>query len=272
MGTKQNMSTTTPDDHDAREERSEELEMTPSLPDSDMAEVNNVEPRPTTVEEEQKASEPLQKSSSPQSETPKKKLCGVCNENEYKYKCSRCYLPYCSIACSTIHKATHPAEEPKPAIELKAHPTLPPKPLVARPGTVAGATNAANTVTTNPFAALDDSKELRELFKKFPRLQLLLDRINKATLPPIHNMQQTLNGGRRKEQPWNSDRGLEKGVKVLDNLRNTGSKDGKAIREFSKLVLQLLSQESGLSAREVVEKELATENQKVVEQLLNGEL
>jgi len=85
-------------------------------------------------------------------------------------------------------------------------------------------------------------------------------------------MQQTLNGGRRKEQPWNSDRGLEKGVKVLDNLRNTGSKDGKAIREFSKLVLQLLSQESGLSAREVVEKELATENQKVVEQLLNGEL
>merc|ERR1711977_816353 len=135
---------TTPDDHDAREARSEELaqpvqpvqpEMTASLPDSDMAEVNNVEPRPTTVEEEQKASEPLQKSSSPQSETPKKKLCGVCNENEYKYKCSRCYLPYCSIACSTIHKATHPAEEPKPAIELKAHPTLPPKPLVARPGT-----------------------------------------------------------------------------------------------------------------------------------------
>ena len=94
-----NMTTTTPDDHDAGEERSEELaqpvlpELAASLPDSDMAEVDNVEPRPTTVEEEEKAPEPPQKSSSPQSETPKKKLCGVCDEKEYKYKCSRCYLP-----------------------------------------------------------------------------------------------------------------------------------------------------------------------------------
>ncbi|PVH84605.1 hypothetical protein DL98DRAFT_584680 [Cadophora sp. DSE1049] len=267
------MSATTPNDHEAGKEESEELaqpEATTSLPDSDMAEVNNVDPPVMTVDEE--ASKAPEKSSSPQPESPKKKLCGVCNEKECKYKCSRCYLPYCSIACSTIHKATHPAEEPKPAVELKAHPTLPPKPPIARPGTVAGATNAANSATANPFAALDDSKELRELFKKFPRLQMLVDRINKATLPPVHNMQQNLNGGRRKEQPWNSDRGLEKGAKVLDDLRNTGSKDGRAIREFSKLILRLLSQENGLSAREVVEKELAEENQRVVEQLLNGEL
>ncbi|KAH7407555.1 hypothetical protein BKA64DRAFT_640480 [Cadophora sp. MPI-SDFR-AT-0126] len=267
------MSTSTPDDHEAGKEDPEEPaqpETTTSLPDSDMAEVNNVDPAATTVDKE--ASEPPEKSSSPQPVAPKKKLCGVCNEKEYKYKCSRCYLPYCSIACSTIHKATHPAGEPKPAVELKAHPTLPPKPPVARPGTVAGAAKAANSPTANPFAALDDSKELQELFKKFPRLTMLLNRINKATLPPVQNMQLNLSGGRRKEQPWNSDRGLEKGAKALDDLRNTGSKDGRAIREFSNLILRLLSQENGVSAREVVEKELAEENQKVVEQLLNGEL
>lgn len=100
---------------------------------------------------------------------------------------------------------------------------------------------------------------------------MLLNRINKATLPPVNNMQQNMNGGKRKEQQWNSDRGLQKGVNALNDLRNTGSKDGKAIREFSKLILRLLSPGGGLSARELVEKELAEENQKVIEQLLDGE-
>jgi len=28
-----------------------------------------------------------------EADVPKKKLCGICNENEWKYKCTRCYLP-----------------------------------------------------------------------------------------------------------------------------------------------------------------------------------
>ncbi|KAH9223370.1 hypothetical protein DL95DRAFT_283910 [Leptodontidium sp. 2 PMI_412] len=245
-----------------------------NLPDSNGAEVNNGNPSTTTAPVDEEASKEPEESSPPPLEPPKKKLCGICNEKEFKYKCSRCYLPYCSIACSTIHKATHPAEEPIPTIETKAHPTLPAKPPASRPGTVAGAANAANTAATNPrgpFAALDDSKELQELFKKYPRLPMLLERINKVTLPPVNNMQQAQNGARRKEQQWNSDRGLQKGVQALSELRNTGSKDGRAIREFSQLILRILSPEDGLTAREVVEKELAEENQKVVEQLLNGE-
>lgn len=120
---------------------------------------------------------------------------------------------------------------------------------------------------------MDESKELQELFKKYPRLRTLLDRINKATLPPINNnAQQNQNGGKRKEQPWNSDRGLQKGIQVLNDMRNTGSKDGKAVREFSNLILRILSQQEGISARDAVEKEVAQENQKIIEQLLNGEL
>ncbi|KAH7356855.1 hypothetical protein BKA65DRAFT_548241 [Rhexocercosporidium sp. MPI-PUGE-AT-0058] len=268
------MSITTPDENDHTKDDVAQLEpeVTTNLLDTNVAEVNNRIPSPpTTAVVDETASKEAEESSPPPPEPPKKKLCGVCNKNEYKYKCSRCFLPYCSIACSTIHKATHPTEEPKPAAETKAHPTLPAKPSVARPGTVAGAANAASPNPRGPFAALDDSKELQELFKKFPRLQMLLDRINKATLRPVNDMQQNQNGGRRKEQQWNSDRGLQKGVQALNDLRNTSCKDGRAIREYSKLILRLLSPEDGLSAREVVEKELAEENQKVIEQLLNGE-
>lgn len=34
-----------------------------------------------------------EESSLVEADVPKKKLCGVCNENEPKYKCTRCYLP-----------------------------------------------------------------------------------------------------------------------------------------------------------------------------------
>eukprot|EP00122_Pirum_gemmata_P018366 Pgem_evm1s17197 len=32
--------------------------------------------------------------------------CGVCNEQEFKYKCPKCKLRYCSLACFKIHKET----------------------------------------------------------------------------------------------------------------------------------------------------------------------
>lgn len=142
----------------------------------------------------------------------------------------------------------------------------------ARAGTVAGAANsAAIAAAKGPFAVLDDSKELQELFKKYPRLRKILDKINKATLPPLNNNQQN-NGGNRKQQMWNTDRGLEKGVKALNELRNTGDKDGKAVREFSKLILRVLSEDNGISARELVEREVMRENQQIIEQMLNTEL
>ncbi|KAI9049887.1 hypothetical protein LZ554_006035 [Drepanopeziza brunnea f. sp. 'monogermtubi'] len=178
---------------------------------------------PATVTEE--ASEVLEESPLTSAKKPTKKLCGVCNTNEPKYKCSRCYLPNCSVKCSTLHKATHPAEETRPA-------SLPPKPEpqvktgAARAGTVGGATNSNQK---GPFSALDNSKELQALFKRHPRLPGLLEKINKATLPPTNtNGHQNHNGRKRKDLPWNSERGLQKGIQELNDLRNTGSTDGKA--------------------------------------------
>jgi len=194
----------------------------------------------------------------------KKKLCGVCNEKEGKYKCTRCYLPSCSLACSTLHKATHAALEPKPEETVAAPPpqfngTAP------RPGTVASAG------FKGPFTALDDSKELQTLFKMYPKLPSLLDEINTATLRPLEELDNNTDSGflrGKKQEPWTSDRGLEKGRDALNRARDTD----EGVREYSKLILQILSGEAGISAAELVQKELAEENAKIIEALLKGEM
>lgn len=136
-----------------------------------------------------------------------------------------------------------------------------------RPGTVAAAGHKG------PFAALDESAELQELFKTYPRLPSLLEEIDKRTLPPTSNNQ---NGGlkgnfRRKEEPWNADVGLKKGIEALNQARNSSNKDGKSLREYTRLVLQILSGESEESASEQIQKEQAAENARIIERLLQGE-
>jgi hypothetical protein len=135
-----------------------------------------------------------------------------------------------------------------------------------RPGTIAAAGSR------NPFAALDNSIKLRELFKLYPRLPALLEEINKTTLPPTAATQGGEFGGARrwKEQPWNLDLGLQKGVKALSKARNSNDKDGESLREYSNLVLQILSKDVE-SVEEIIRKELATENAKFIENLLKAE-
>ena len=171
--------------------------------------------------------------------------------------------PSCSVACSKLHKATHPPNEPIPKIEK---PTTPPKPnpTVPRPGTVAAAGYKG------PFAALDESRELQELFKMYPSLPSQLEEINAATLRPVEDERRASRKG-RKAEPWTSDRGLQKGREALCRARNTSGKDGEGIREFSKLVLQILSGENGTRAAEVIQKEMEVENVRIIEQLLNNE-
>lgn len=121
-----------------------------------------------------------------------------------------------------------------------------------------------------PFAALGDSKELQELFKIYPRLAAELDEINNATLRPQEPTGYEKHGKARKEyENWNADRGLENGVKALNRARNTFG--GEGVREFSTLVLQILSGDEGETAATQIEKELAEENTRIIEALLNRE-
>ncbi len=172
----------------------------------------------------------------------------------------------CSIACSTIHKATHTAAEPKPD-QPEPEPEKQSNGTVPRPGTVAAAGSKS------PFAALDDSKELRTLFNLYPGLPALLEEIDTATLPPVNNSHNADFGMARgqKEEPWNLDRGLQKGVQALSRARNADGKDAESLREYSKLILQIMSGEAAESAAQIIQKEVAADNAKFIEALLRGE-
>lgn len=110
----------------------------------------------------------------------------------------------------------------------------------------------------------------------YPRLPSQLDEINQATLRPIDEpgMDSPFSrgkGGGRKEEPWNQDRGMQNGVQALCQAREAGGRDGEGIREFGKLILQILSREEALDVAALIEKELAEENARIIQQLLNRE-
>ena len=49
--------------------------------------------------------------------------CGVCHEAEQKYKCPKCYSPYCSLPCFKCHSCT-PLSAPSPTNPPPSHPSL----------------------------------------------------------------------------------------------------------------------------------------------------
>ncbi|CAG8971225.1 hypothetical protein HYALB_00001389 [Hymenoscyphus albidus] len=206
---------------------------------------------------------------SPAAQAPtKEKTCGVCHEMEGKYKCPLCFLPYCSVACSKIHKPTHPLE---PQLPSKPKATVPiVDSTVPRPGTVAAAG------FKGPFAALDNSKELQTLFIKYPRLISQLTKINTATLPhtgeenssALQGMQKK---GGKKEQ-WNSDRGMQRGLEALRKARDDGDGDGEGVREFSKLILQILSGDEARNTEVLIQKEMQEENARIIKNMLDQEM
>jgi hypothetical protein len=178
----------------------------------------------------------------------------------------------CSIACSTVHKANHPAIEPKPAAELRAEPESKSAGTAPQPGTVAVAG------FKGPFTALDDSKELQLLFKLYPSLPALLNQIDSATLPPLNDSNSNAGNGykrgarRQKQEPWNHDRGMENGLRALLAARELDGKDGEGIREYSRIILQILSGDDEMDAATLIQKQLAEENARIVETLLNADI
>jgi hypothetical protein len=153
----------------------------------------------------------------------------------------------CSAACSTIHKPTHPAASPAPPAPA---PAAPRPSTIPRPGTISAAG------FREPFAGLDESTELRALFARYPRLRTQLEEIYAATQAP---------GGSQ----WTADRGLENGAVALGRARAACGPDGEGVREFSRLVLRVVGGEGSV---DVIQREVAEENARIVEQLLRGEM
>lgn len=160
-------------------------------------------------------------------------MCGICEKNQSKYKCSRCYLPYCSVACNKIHRENHPAD-PDPAPRLPSPPLQPPS---------VDAHGNGNK-QARPFEILEQSEQLQYLFRKYPRLRAQLLDIHAATIEPA-SAQSRIPASLLKDLPgsgsdWNTEKGIESGKQALRKARTAKGEDGEAIREYSELVLHLM--------------------------------
>lgn len=96
-----------------------------------------------------------------------------------------------------------------------------------------------------------------------------------ATLPAVDgqefNTQSRYPRGNRK-QPWDQGQGTQNGIKALNRARRAYGKDGEGVREFSKFILQITSGDNTVHAAALIQKEIAEENARIIEQLLNREL
>jgi hypothetical protein len=163
-----------------------------------------------------------------------------------------------------IHKATHTEDEARPIPTPQE-----PMPTVSDEGAPrAGTVAAANY--QGPFAALDASEDLQVLFRTYPRLSAQLHMIDAATQPPT-NQNGYHQEGKRK-QKWTSDIGTQRGVDALHQAKEAEGKDGEGVREYYKLVLQILSGDSDVDAREIIQNEYAEQNAQMISELLNNEL
>jgi len=94
------------------------------------------------------------------------------------------------------------------------------------------------------------------LFKMYPKLPTLLEEIHTSTLRPLEELDDNeenghrhRNGRKNKEEPWTFDKGLEKGREALNLARY----EHECVREYSDLILQILSGEAGMSTAELVQ-------------------
>ncbi|KAM5355600.1 hypothetical protein ACJ41O_002246 [Fusarium nematophilum] len=195
---------------------------------------------------------------------PKPSLCGVCNANPPKYKCPRCYLPYCSVACNKTHRENHPPDpEPKPQPEQplpSGSQTRLPQPYDP----------------SNPFRALESSDKLRLLFQKYPNLPYQLLQIHEATLPPPESKPaipaSLLKGLPPKKEAWNHDIGIKNGKEALRKARRAGGEEGDAVREYSELILHLMNTDGAeADVGDFLRGQLAQEDTKLIERLMAQE-
>ncbi|RDA87910.1 hypothetical protein CP532_1672 [Ophiocordyceps camponoti-leonardi (nom. inval.)] len=197
---------------------------------------------------------------SPRSKGPV--ICGICTTAASKYKCSRCYLPYCSVACNKTHQMNHPPD-PEPQPQSTPRPSQPP----AEPETADA---------LHPFQILATSDKLSWLFRKYPKLpQQLLD-IHTQTLPPAEDASVRIPASLRQGVPargnWTHEKGISKGKAALRRARQLPGEAGEAVREYCLLVLLLLEEnEAKNGARTVLQQEFAQQDAELIRQLMEME-
>ncbi|EFQ32201.1 HIT zinc finger [Colletotrichum graminicola] len=206
--------------------------------------------------------------------TPKSKMCGVCTEKEGKYKCTRCALPFCSVPCSKIHRENHPPD-PEPSAAAKI-------PSAGDPAHEPLQSDAPKPPRDprSPFSVLDNSDQLRYLFRRYPGLQARLLDILAATEPPpeMQSTGSSLNdmmkaramaAANPKKEQWTHDVGIRNGKAALRKARDAAGEDGEGVREYIELINHLMSEANATAeAEEVVRKQAAEKDAELIRRLM----
>ncbi|KAL1854609.1 hypothetical protein Plec18167_003272 [Paecilomyces lecythidis] len=179
--------------------------------------------------------------------------CEVCSTEPSKYRCPTCGIMSCSLACTQSHKV-YCAPKPSEAS------TQSPPPTVTDTGSAQPTTNghgpdqAPLDATALPTPeALASSKELQELFEKYPQLRIRLRDIYKVTLEEEWIEARAPARGRGfgrgrgsygrgrggSRGPWTAEKGFKRGLGKVKNWRDSceeGSSTGSDAEAFMKFV------------------------------------
>ncbi|TDZ65969.1 hypothetical protein CTRI78_v003337 [Colletotrichum trifolii] len=240
---------------------------------------------------------------------PKTKMCDICHEKEGKYKCARCALPLyvvaeiliirtycdvlviyitftdetragdensCSVACNKIHRENHPPD-PEPA---------PKPPSPKHPAATAKSTDPTRNPhdPRNPFGVLDDSEQVRYLFRRYPLLRARLLEILAATEPPADAQGAASAGGgslndvmkaralaaaHPKKEQWTHDVGIRRGKEALRKAKRMPGEEGEGVREYVELINHLVSKAGeAAEAAEIIRKQAAEQDTELIRRLM----
>ncbi|TDZ23132.1 putative zinc-finger protein [Colletotrichum orbiculare MAFF 240422] len=207
---------------------------------------------------------------------PKTKMCDICHEKEGKYKCARCALPFCSVACNKIHRENHPPD-PEPA---------PKPPSPKHPAATAKSTDPSRNPhdPRNPFGVLDDSEQVRYLFRRYPLLRARLLEILAATEPPAGAQGAASAGGgslndvmkaralaaaHPKKEQWTHDVGIRRGKEALRKAKRMPGEEGEGVREYVELINHLVSKAGeAAEAAEIIRKQAAEQDTELIRRLM----
>ncbi|KAJ9272396.1 hypothetical protein DTO212C5_1581 [Paecilomyces variotii] len=179
--------------------------------------------------------------------------CEVCSTEPSKYRCPACGIMSCSLACTQSHKVYCTPKSPEASTQKQP-------PTVTDTGAAQAATNGHGPEQATPDTtvlptpeALSSSKELQELFSRYPQLRSRLRDIYKVTLedewvearPPVRGRgfgrgrgaHGRGRGGSR--GPWTAQKGFNRGLGKVRKWRDSceeGSSTGPDAEGFMKFV------------------------------------
>lgn len=172
------------------------------------------------------------------------------------------------MACNKIHRENHPPNPERAPKPPAAAEPQPPEPRAK-----------ARRDPDNPFSVLDDSDQLRWLFRRYPGLRRRLLEILAATEPPpeLQGTGNSLNdvmkakalaAANPKREQWTHDIGIRNGKEALRKARNAAGEEGEGVREYVELINHLVSKGEDAAAEEAIRKSAAEKDTELIRRLM----